>query len=143
MTSKAVVAGVPEADLRPERPDAFASYSRRDDAFVSGQLVPALVAAGHKIWLDREDIPATADWEERIAGGLAAATAVICVLSPEFAESTVCKREVAHSRVEPRDQSRAAGCRLYATKQQEHPAVARRGDPSRSDSFSLGRPWTD
>jgi len=56
--------------------------------------VPALVAAGYEIWLDREDIPAAADWEARIAGGLGAAKAVICVLSREFVESEVCKQEV-------------------------------------------------
>ena len=94
MTASDVVAATSESDLRPDRPDAFISYSRRDGGFVSDRLVPALVNAGQDIWLDLDDIPAGTDWEARIADGLDAAKAVICVLSPDYAASAICEYEV-------------------------------------------------
>ena len=81
-------------DLRPDRPDAFISYSRRDGDFVVGRLVRSLIAAGRKIWIDVEDIPPATEWKKRIADGLDAAKAVVCVLSPDFARSPQCRHEV-------------------------------------------------
>ena len=81
-------------DLRPDRPDAFISYSRCDGDFVVGRLIQSLIAGGRKIWIDVEDIPPATEWKNRIAGGLDAAKAVVCVLSPDFARSQQCRHEV-------------------------------------------------
>ncbi len=57
-------------DLRPDRPDAFISYSRCDGDFVVGRSTQSLIAGGRKIWIDVEDIPPATEWKNRIAGGL-------------------------------------------------------------------------
>lgn len=51
------------------RDDAFISYSRKDRELVE-QLVEAFVARGKSVWVDLEDIPATADWRAKIEAGI-------------------------------------------------------------------------
>lgn len=79
------------------RPDAFVSYSRADEAFVRDVLVPALVARGKDVWIDLENIPPSADWRERVFSGIQAASAVIYVLSPDWADSDICRDEAEHA----------------------------------------------
>jgi WD40 repeat protein len=78
----------------PARPDVFVSYSRRDKDFVERVLLPALVADGKDVWIDLEDIPPAADWREQVLGGVAAANAVLFVISPDSLDSAVCAEEL-------------------------------------------------
>jgi hypothetical protein len=73
--------------------DVFVSYSRKDKAFVQ-QLHEALVAQKRDVWIDWEDIPATADWWNEIKGGIDASNNVLFVISPDSAESKVCQDEI-------------------------------------------------
>jgi WD40 repeat protein len=79
---------------RPERPDVFISYSRRDRDFVEQSLAPALVARGKDVWVDLEDIEPAADWRERIGSGIAEASAFLFLLTPDSARSDVCAEEL-------------------------------------------------
>lgn len=74
-------------------PDEFISYSRRDDLFVQ-RLHNDLLAQGHDVWLDREDIPLTADWWQEIKRGIESANAVIVVLTLHSTRSLVCVLEM-------------------------------------------------
>jgi hypothetical protein len=73
--------------------DVFVSYSRKDKAFVQ-QLHEALVAQKRDVWIDWEDIPATADWWREIQEGIDASNNVLFVISPDSAESKVCQQEI-------------------------------------------------
>ncbi|MGH2941218.1 MAG: TIR domain-containing protein [Solirubrobacteraceae bacterium] len=84
-------------DTAPARPDVFISYSRRDRAFVEGTLLPALVQHEKHIWIDLADIPPASDWRERVLAGVAAANALIFVLSPDSLASPVCAEELARA----------------------------------------------
>jgi len=72
--------------------DIFISYSRKDKAFVQ-QLAQALAAEGQDVWIDWEDIPPTANWWNEIQAGIAGADNFIFVISPDSAQSEVCRRE--------------------------------------------------
>ena len=75
--------------------DAFISYTRHQDdiAFVDA-MSDALGRQGKRVWLDRHSIEPAADWRERIARGIAAAKALIFVVSPESLVSTECAHEL-------------------------------------------------
>ncbi len=73
--------------------DVFISYSRKDKDFVR-RLHDALKAANRDIWVDWEDIPATADWWREIQAGIEAANAFVFVISPDSVRSEVCNREL-------------------------------------------------
>jgi WD40 repeat protein len=85
-----------ENRTQPERPDVFASYSRKDETFVR-RLVEALSARGKDVWVDWEDIRKTADWRAKIEAGIDSAKAVVAVLTPDFAASKVCDAEIEHA----------------------------------------------
>jgi WD40 repeat protein len=76
--------------------DAFISYSRRDEAFVR-RLFDALVGVDRDIWLDRENIPLTADWFEEIKSGIEESNAFIFVISPDSVQSEICRAELEHA----------------------------------------------
>jgi hypothetical protein len=76
--------------------DVFISYSRKDKAFVQ-QLHQGLVAQKRDVWIDWEDIPATADWWNEIKGGIDSANNVLYIISPDSAESKVCQDELAYA----------------------------------------------
>ncbi len=86
----------PEAAPKPERPDVFVSYSRKDQEFVH-RLVAALEARDKDVWVDWDDIRKTADWRARIEAGVESARTVLAVLSPDFASSEVCGEELDHA----------------------------------------------
>src|SRR4051812_38418211 len=87
----------PSRTVTPERPDVFVSYSRRDKDFVADTLLPALVARGKDVWIDLEDIPPAADWRQQVLVGVAAANAVLFVISPDSLSSAVCAEELARA----------------------------------------------
>lgn len=76
--------------------DVFISYSRRDKAFVQ-DLHQALTAQNRDVWIDWEDIPATADWWKEIQEGMDGANNVLFIISPDSAESKICQDEVAYA----------------------------------------------
>lgn len=90
-------AAAPETDLRAiaaaARPDAFVCYAREDKA-VAEQIAAGLVARGKEVWVDWEDIPFSAPWEDRARAGIEAAKAVVVVLSGTAAVSEPCRWEV-------------------------------------------------
>ena len=81
---------------KPERPDVFFSYSRKDLAFVQ-RLAAELLARGKDVWVDWEDIRKSADWRAKVEGGIESSRAVVAVLSPDFATSDVCGEEIDHA----------------------------------------------
>ncbi len=76
--------------------DVFISYSRKDKDFVH-QLHEALVAQQRNIWVDWEDIPATADWWKEVTTGIEQADAFVFVISPDSIRSQVCRNEIEHA----------------------------------------------
>lgn len=76
--------------------DVFISYSRKDKAFVQA-LHQALTAQKRDVWIDWEDIPATADWWKEIKEGMDGANNVLFIISPDSAESKICQDEIAYA----------------------------------------------
>ena len=74
----------------------FISYSRKDESFAQ-RLAQALTEQKRECWLDRKDIEFTADWKQRVLRGIEDANAFVCVLSPDYAASTVCREETEHA----------------------------------------------
>jgi WD40 repeat protein len=106
-TAQAVAGAADEPPTEPGRLDAFVSYARRDGQieFVD-RLAADLEQRGKTVWVDRKRIEAAAEWQARIARGIAAAKAFIFVLSPESAASSECMKELdvaveAHKRIIP------------------------------------------
>ena len=71
----------------------FVSYSRRDQDFVD-RLVADLRGHGAKIWLDRESIYAGDNWQEAIESGLAQASTLLYILTPDSLKSAWMSSEV-------------------------------------------------
>jgi WD40 repeat protein len=80
----------------PAAPDVFVSYSRTDEGFVR-RLDAALRQRGKDVWVDWEDIPATADWRARIFAGIDSSRTFVAVLSPELLASGICREELEHA----------------------------------------------
>jgi WD40 repeat protein len=77
-------------------PEIFISYSRRDKVFVE-RFLKGLNDSGYladKIWVDWEDIPASSDWEKEIHKGIEQSNSIIFILSPEWAASAECAKEL-------------------------------------------------
>jgi hypothetical protein len=66
----------------------FISYSRKDELFAQ-RLAGALTERKRECWLDRKDIEFTADWKQRVLRGIEDANAFVCVVTPDYAASTV------------------------------------------------------
>ena len=79
----------------PKRPDinVFISYSREDLAFVD-QLVIALKRFGYNPVIDREGITPGGEWRAGLSDLILSSDTVVFVLSPDFAESEICRWEV-------------------------------------------------
>jgi WD40 repeat protein len=70
--------------------DVFISYRRKNVDFAK-QLVGALQDTGKECWVDWEDIPPGSEgFTNDIKRGLEGADAFLCVLSPDYLESTYC-----------------------------------------------------
>ena len=76
--------------------DVFISYSRKDEAFAQ-QLTAALAEQKRDVWLDRQDIEFSADWKRRVLRGVEEARVFVCILSPDYATSAVCREEANHA----------------------------------------------
>lgn len=72
----------------------FISYSRRDSAAFADELMAGLEYGGFAPFLDRHDIAAGEDWEERLGGLIAQSDTVVFVISPEAVKSDRCAWEV-------------------------------------------------
>ena len=71
----------------------FVSYSRSDAGFAD-QLVAALAAYGVTPSIDRGEIRAAEDWQERLGQLILEADTVVFILTPDSAVSPTCKWEV-------------------------------------------------
>ena len=85
----------PEAEGRAGA-DVFVSYSRRDADF-AWQLHAFLTKRGKDVWIDAEDIPASAPWRADIAAAIDAADNVVFVVSPDSLRSDECAHELEHA----------------------------------------------
>ncbi|MGE3791553.1 MAG: toll/interleukin-1 receptor domain-containing protein, partial [Hyphomonadaceae bacterium] len=77
----------------------FISYSRSDKAFTH-QLVRALEDAGYGVQFDQSEgaIAADEEWWDRLQEMIAAAEAMVFIVSPASASSKVCDEEIAYAR---------------------------------------------
>jgi hypothetical protein len=73
--------------------DVFISYSRRDQEFVR-RLHDALGQRDKTVWVDWEGIPPTSEWLREIREAIVEADAFAFALSPESANSRVCREEL-------------------------------------------------
>ena len=73
--------------------DVFVSYSRRDQEFVR-RLHAALSERGKDAWVDWEDIPATAKWQDELNDGIVSADSFLFVLTPSSLTSEYCAAEL-------------------------------------------------
>jgi formylglycine-generating enzyme required for sulfatase activity len=71
----------------------FVSYSRKDEAFAD-ELIAGLQLAGFEPYLDKHDIAAGENWEERLGRLIEAADTVVFVISPDAVTSERCSWEV-------------------------------------------------
>ena len=74
----------------------FVSYSRADREFVQ-RVNLSLKETDKDVWIDWEDIPATAEWMAEIFSAIAAADSFVFVLSPESIKSATCLEELARA----------------------------------------------
>ena len=76
--------------------EIFISYSRRDIEFVRRFLkgLNDNSYGSDKIWVDWEDIPPSSQWEDEIRKGIETANSIIFILSPEWAKSNECAKEL-------------------------------------------------
>jgi WD40 repeat protein len=79
-----------------QAPKVFISYSRKDRSFVTA-LDEGLKVAGIQTWVDLNDIPFTAEWEQSVYTGIEATDACIFIISPDSLASEVCHKELDHA----------------------------------------------
>ncbi|MEP6895968.1 MAG: TIR domain-containing protein, partial [Chloroflexota bacterium] len=76
--------------------EIFISYSRRNKPFVE-RFLKALYDNGYSpdtVWIDWEDIPPSSKWEDEIRKGVQKTNSVIFILSPDWATSRECEKEL-------------------------------------------------
>lgn len=72
----------------------FISYARADSSAFAEELVAGLETVGFDPFLDRHDIAAGEDWENRLGHLLQRADTVIYILTPAFVASERCEWEI-------------------------------------------------
>ena len=77
----------------------FISYSRNDQAFVR-KLYETLVADKHEVFVDWEGIPPSSKWKNEIDAAIDKSDAILCILSPDYLASEVCRHELANAESE-------------------------------------------
>jgi len=76
------------------RPSLFLSYARGDDEPFARQLYDELVAAGHRVWFDRECMPSRAlTFLKEIREAIRAADRLVVVIGPRCIASDYCRAE--------------------------------------------------
>jgi HEAT repeat protein len=75
----------------------YVNYASIEAEFVL-QLVADLKNSGVGVWMDRLQLPATADWVQRGEQALERASGMLVVLSPDWFRSHYCQREYALAR---------------------------------------------
>ena len=75
----------------------FISYSRIDKA-AAHRLTEAFKGKGLEFWIDWEDIPLTVDWWKEVERGIEEADMFLFLLSPDSANSKVCRQEIEHAK---------------------------------------------
>jgi hypothetical protein len=73
--------------------EIFISYAREDSSFVEA-LAAALEERGISAWVDRQDIAPSTEWLPEIDHGIECAEALLTVVTPDSAESEMCRHEV-------------------------------------------------
>ncbi len=76
--------------------DVFISYSRKDSEFTR-ILHARLTEDGRYVWIDWEDIPATADWWQEIRTAIEESDVFAFVISPNSVRSDICRDEIQHA----------------------------------------------
>ena len=76
--------------------DVFISYAREDQSTVR-RLHEALAARNRESWVDWEGIAPSDEWLTSILEAIDTADAVVCVLSPDWLASAICRREAEHA----------------------------------------------
>lgn len=76
--------------------DVFISYSRKDSEFAK-ILHKRLTDEGRDVWIDWEDIPATADWWREIQAAVEEADVFTFIISPDSVISDICRDEIQHA----------------------------------------------
>lgn len=76
--------------------DVFISYSRKDKV-VAKKIGDVLYTRGYEIWADWEDIPQSVDWWDEIQAGIESASIFAFMISPDSAQSDVCRQEIEHA----------------------------------------------
>jgi hypothetical protein len=74
----------------------FISYSRKD-LEAARRLTEAFQGKELDFWIDWEGIPPTVDWWKEIEKGIEEADIFLFLLSPDSANSKICKREIEHA----------------------------------------------
>jgi hypothetical protein len=74
----------------------FVSYAREDQGF-RDQLIEQLAARGIERWVDEDDIAPAVNWRGEINHGIETTEALVAIVSPHFAASTICGEEVRHA----------------------------------------------
>jgi WD40 repeat protein len=73
--------------------EVFLSYARENSG-AARALRQALAAMGHDVWADWTNIPDGAPWREFIREGIVSSDALVHLLTPDSAESAVCREEL-------------------------------------------------
>lgn len=68
----------------------FISYARSDGSALADELVTALEVAGFEGYLDRHDISAGEDWEQRLGTLIRQADTVVFLITPSAVASERC-----------------------------------------------------
>src|SRR5512142_2246792 len=85
--------GIPAESSMPQ---VFISYSRKDKD-TARKLTDALAMRKLDSWVDWQDIPPTADWEEEVYRGAETSDIFLILISPDSAQSEICRKELAHA----------------------------------------------
>jgi hypothetical protein len=81
----------------PDRYDVFISYSHKDLA-AAEPLRDYLQQAGKTCWLDTSHITHGQEWWPAILEAIERSACVVCLVSPAFLASPVCRAEAEHAR---------------------------------------------
>lgn len=82
---------------QPADPDVFISYRRHDSEILATDIYYRLQQEGKKVFLDNGQIPQGANAESTFLRAASVAPYFVALVSPQYFESTFCKKELAHA----------------------------------------------